>query len=46
MTKLEALERDWQAWDRQLERDVASGKLDTLADEALAELAQGEAKDL
>ena len=31
------LEHDWQAWDRELERDVAAGRLDRLAAEALAE---------
>ena len=28
------LERDWQAWDRQIETDSASGKLDFLLKEA------------
>lgn len=28
------LERDWQAWDRQVEADSASGKLDFLVQEA------------
>jgi hypothetical protein len=28
------LERDWQAWDRQIETDSASGKLDFLVQEA------------
>ena len=28
------LERDWERWDRQLEADVAAGKLDFLIDEA------------
>lgn len=35
-------EYDWQAWDRQLENDVAAGKLDALASEALAEFERGE----
>jgi hypothetical protein len=35
-------EFDWQVWDRQLERDVAAGKLDKLAAEALAEFERGE----
>ncbi|HVE70490.1 MAG TPA: hypothetical protein VNI54_03910 [Thermoanaerobaculia bacterium] len=45
MTKVEALERevDWQAWDRQIERDSADGRLDRVAAEALAELERGEA---
>lgn len=29
------LEFDWAAWDRQLARDVAAGKLDSLADKSL-----------
>jgi hypothetical protein len=39
--------RDWftaldaEIWDRQLEEDAASGKLDRLADEALRDLSQG-----
>lgn len=32
---------DWEAWDGQLERDVAAGKLDALADEALRDHASG-----
>lgn len=39
-------EYDWQAWDRQLERDVAEGKLDKFAAEALAEYDRGEAKEI
>jgi hypothetical protein len=39
-------EYDWQAWDRQLERDVAAGKLDALASEALAEYERGETTGL
>ncbi len=31
------LERDWRRWERQLERDAESGKLDFLFEEALAE---------
>ena len=40
------VEYDWQAWDRQLEQDVADGRLDELANEALAEDARGETKEL
>lgn len=40
------LEHDWQAWDRELERDVAAGRLDRLAAEALAEFERGETKEL
>ncbi|HYC62067.1 MAG TPA: hypothetical protein VEK79_21120 [Thermoanaerobaculia bacterium] len=39
-------EHDWQAWDRQIERDVAKGKLDQLAAEALDELRRGETNEL
>ena len=35
------LEFDWAMWDRQLERDVAAGKLDALADKALRDHASG-----
>jgi len=31
----------WERWDRQLEMDVEAGKLDQLADEALADFAAG-----
>ena len=34
-------EFDWAAWDRQLERDVSSGKLDALAEKALRDHASG-----
>jgi len=40
------LDHDWQAWDRELERDVAAGRLDRLAAEALAEFDRGETKEL
>lgn len=39
-------EYDWQVWDRQLERDVAAGKLDKLAAEARAEYERGETTEL
>ena len=39
-------EYDWEIWDRQLEADVATGKLDKLAAEALGELERGETSDL
>ena len=44
--------RDWFAafaaeiWDRQLEQDVAAGRLDQLADEALRDLNEGRCTDL
>jgi hypothetical protein len=31
----------WERWDSQLEKDVEAGKLDRLADEALADLDAG-----
>jgi hypothetical protein len=38
-------EFDAQAWDRQLERDVKSGKLDALADEALRDHVAGKSTE-
>ena len=39
-------EYDAQVWDRQIEEDVAQGRLDALADEALKDLAEGRCTDL
>lgn len=39
-------EFDADAWDRQLERDVAAGRLDKLADEAMSDLRDGRCTDL
>jgi len=39
-------ERDWEQWDRQLETDVAAGKLDFLLKEASAAKAQGKLREL
>jgi hypothetical protein len=39
-------ERDWERWDKQIEEDAASGKLDFLIAEAMAEKAQGQLRDL
>jgi hypothetical protein len=39
-------ERDWEQWDQEIEEDAASGKLDFLIDEAVAEKAQGRLQDL
>lgn len=39
-------EFDWEAWDRQLDRDVEAGKLDSLADEALRDHDSGRTKPL
>jgi len=35
------LEYDWKAWDRDLEEDIAAGKLDKLAAEALDDHRRG-----
>ena len=39
-------EFDGTAWDRQIEQDVASGKLDSLAAEALADYRAGSPREL
>ena len=40
------LEFDWTSWDRQVEQDVAAGRLDDLADKALHEHNAGQTKPL
>ena len=40
------LEFDAQRWDRQIEEDVRQGKLDKLAEEALAAHRAGKSKEL
>lgn len=37
---------DAEAWDAQIEADAAAGKLDALAEEALAEYRSGQAREL
>lgn len=37
---------DADTWDRQIEADAAAGRLDALADEALADLRAGRCTDL
>lgn len=37
---------DAEAWDRQFEEDVAAGRLDQLAEEALTDLREGRCTDL
>jgi hypothetical protein len=37
---------DWEVWDRQLEQDVAAGKLDALAGKALRDHAAGKSTKL
>jgi hypothetical protein len=39
-------EFDAEAWDRQFEQDVAAGRLDALANEALRDLREGRCTDL
>ncbi|MEI6329662.1 MAG: hypothetical protein WCP16_10550 [Pseudanabaena sp. ELA645] len=39
-------EFDAEAWDQQFERDVATGKLDKLAEKALIHLRDGNCTDL
>jgi len=39
-------EFDAEVWDRQLEADVAAGRLDALAEEALQDLREGRCSDL
>ncbi len=39
-------ERDWEQWEMEIEQDAASGKLDFLIDEAVAEKAQGRLREL
>ncbi len=39
-------ERDWKKWDRQIQGDSESGKLDSLVKEALDEKAKGNLKEL
>ena len=39
-------EKDWEKWDRQIERDSESGKLNFLIEEALEEKRMGKLKDL
>ncbi|HEY1234097.1 MAG TPA: hypothetical protein VGH22_12040 [Candidatus Binatia bacterium] len=40
------LEFDAQLWDRQLEEDVRKGRLDKLAEDALAEHRAGKSKEI
>ncbi|MBI2909203.1 MAG: hypothetical protein HYX92_16280 [Chloroflexi bacterium] len=37
---------DSDEWDRQIEEDILAGKLDKLADEAIAEYKAGRAREL
>ena len=40
------LERDWEQWDKQIQADSESGKLDFLVEEAMDEKSRGKLKDL
>ena len=40
------LDRDWEEWDREIEEDVAAGRLDFLAAEALEAKRQGTLREL
>ena len=40
------MERDWKAWDAQIEADAKNGKLDKLIAEAQADYASGRAREL
>ena len=37
---------DYERWDRQLEQDVSDGRLDALAQEAIAEFEAGHCREL
>lgn len=39
-------ERDWEKWDKQIEEDSESGKLDFLVKEAIDEKGKGKLKEL
>ena len=38
--------RDWSVWDKEIEEDSKSGKLDFLINEALEEKSSGELKEI
>ncbi|MGI8604300.1 MAG: hypothetical protein ACR2OZ_15090 [Verrucomicrobiales bacterium] len=40
------IEFDAAAWDKQFEEDVAAGRLDALADEAIRDSREGRCRDL
>ena len=37
---------DYQRWDEQLEQDIADGKLEALAEEAIAEFKAGHCREI
>jgi hypothetical protein len=40
------LDLDYQQWDQQLEQDIADGKLEALAEEALADFKAGHCREI
>lgn len=40
------LDVDYQRWDEQLEQDIADGKLEALAEEAIAEFKAGHSREI
>ncbi len=40
------LDLDYERWDEQLEQDIAEGKLETLAQEAIAEFQAGHCREI
>jgi hypothetical protein len=40
------LEKDWQRWDQQIEKDAAGGKLDKFFEKALAAHRAGESREI
>ncbi len=40
------IEQDWNEWDKQIEKDITSGKLDFLIKEAKKEKKEGKLKEL
>jgi hypothetical protein len=39
-------QKDWQDWDKELDKDASSGKLDFLIEEALDEKKKGKLREL
>ena len=40
------LERDWERWDRQIERDAAAGRLEPLFERALQAHREGKTREM
>ncbi len=45
-TLYQTLEADWQAWDKQLAKDVKAGKLDAILERVSADFHAGKCEDL